>query len=1195
MVVRVEKNAEPIPGYRLIERLGGGGFGEVWRAEAPGGFHKAIKFVYGDLSASGETDQRAKQELKALDRVRSVRHPYILSLERYEVIDGQLLIVMELADRNLWDRYKECRAQGLPGIPREELLRYMTECAEALDLMNQEYQLQHLDIKPQNLFLIHNHVKIADFGLVKDMEGSQASVTGGITPVYAAPETFDGRVTRFSDQYSLAIVYQELLTGQRPFNGSNVRQLILQHISASPNVAPLPADDRPHVQRALCKIPEQRFPSCQEFVAALRGAGQSQTASIALAVAPSQLVGGSPAVGSSPATTPNPLPSSWQGMVAAPPSSGPVTANLRRSVPETGSSQGITHSVRPSEQAILSGQPVPSTSLPRTLAGTGTLFPALIIGLGQIGQIVLQRLREQLHTTVAPLTQLSNLRFLLLDTDPEVMRTATRGLPGASLSASEVLLAPLNRPSYYLKPRDGRLPIDNWLNQRLLYCIPRSQVTTGIRALGRLAFCDNYRAILRRLQLELEALLDPNALQNAIQFTGRGLRSNRPRIYLVSSLAGGTGSGMFIDLAYTLRALLKQMGYENPDVVGLLLLPCLDSNRSRGLHIGNTYAALSELEYFGSPEHVFQGRYHEREAAIVDPEPPLSRIILLPLPDESDEAACGVTFERCGQFLSRDLTTNLGRTADLCRAGLPPPTWETRGQYFQTFNFSLLSCPRPALFDAIARRLCQQLVQHWASKDSKPLRESVQHWLQQQWKELELGADCFITRTRHELVGLLGKDPDLLFQDILEPIRRFSWSGDKLRPRADLQRPAHEMLETILAELDEQLGNPAAECLPEQPPRLIVLLRQATEKLANDWSQKLAEMAVCLIEEPAFRLAGAEEAIRQMVATIEQVLQHHEPLIRSLSEKATAAHQHIRTFINQLKQGQRRTTLLPAEFEDILRTYPKWRYQSLVLQQVSAAFVGLRGHLSDQLREVNFCRVRLGELSNLLEQPIGAERALITRSDQHTSSFAQQLFGESCVNFAQAIDQYLQQFQAEQLLELDTRLEAMLRTQFTALVHVCLTNDNILPQVHYSLLAVARDYVSEKLPIASVAELFFAERPDEEQVDNELRDLFEKAAPEIAGSRSFRGGPPPMDLCLLLTPTDEMSLYFRQRLTHALEDVEITTADSPDDILLYRERNNLALKDVEHFGTSAHKVYVQMIANENFTPHARMDIDFRPQ
>src|SRR5947209_12060735 len=280
MAVRIEKQAEPIPGYRLIERLGGGGFGEVWKAEAPGGLHKAIKFVYGDLQATGEDGQRAEQELKAMSRVKTVRHPYILSLERYDIIDGQLIIVMELADRNLWDRFRDCRSQGLAGIPREELLRYMEEAAEALDLMNIEYQLQHLDIKPQNIFLVHNHIKVADFGLVKDFEGSQASVTGGITPVYAAPETFDGKVSRFSDQYSFAIVYQEMLTGVRPFSGNNVRQLIVQHLSATPDVFPLPVDDRPIIARALSKEPDQRFPTCRDMVQALRAGGTSKSRDI---------------------------------------------------------------------------------------------------------------------------------------------------------------------------------------------------------------------------------------------------------------------------------------------------------------------------------------------------------------------------------------------------------------------------------------------------------------------------------------------------------------------------------------------------------------------------------------------------------------------------------------------------------------------------------------------------------------------------------------------------------------------------------------------------------------------------------------------------------------------------------------------------------------------------------------------------
>src|SRR5262245_62906126 len=235
----IQPNAEPIPGYRLIQRIGRGGCGEVWKAAAPGGIHTAIKVVHGDLDGLDRDGNAAEQEYKSLNRVKAIRHPFILSIERFDGLDGQLVIVMELADKNLQDRFNECAAQGLPGIPQDELLRYMEEAAEALDLMNSHHQIQHLDVKPQNIFLIHQHVKVADFGLAKDLEGARAALTGGMTPMYAPPETFDGWVSRQTDQYSLAIVYQEMLTGKRPFSATNTRQLIMQHLTAPPDVAPL--------------------------------------------------------------------------------------------------------------------------------------------------------------------------------------------------------------------------------------------------------------------------------------------------------------------------------------------------------------------------------------------------------------------------------------------------------------------------------------------------------------------------------------------------------------------------------------------------------------------------------------------------------------------------------------------------------------------------------------------------------------------------------------------------------------------------------------------------------------------------------------------------------------------------------------------------------------------------------------------
>ncbi len=217
-------------------------------------------------------------------------------MERVELIEGELVIVMELADKSLMDVFNEYRADGAPGIPRDELLRYLHEAADVLDLMNVQHGLQHLDIKPGNLFVVSNHIKVADFGLVRSLTDCGAAaerepngerrgegkvipplasrMAGGMTALYAAPEMLKNSLSSTCDQYSLAIVYQELLTGVRPFNGKNVRQLVMQHCTAEPDLSAVPESERPVLARALSKDPEQRFPTCMAFVQALEASGK---------------------------------------------------------------------------------------------------------------------------------------------------------------------------------------------------------------------------------------------------------------------------------------------------------------------------------------------------------------------------------------------------------------------------------------------------------------------------------------------------------------------------------------------------------------------------------------------------------------------------------------------------------------------------------------------------------------------------------------------------------------------------------------------------------------------------------------------------------------------------------------------------------------------------------------------------------
>jgi serine/threonine-protein kinase len=167
-------------------------------------------------------------ELRSLDVMKSIRHPNLVSLFGYWQRDNYLYVVMELCDRTLQDRLAEVLRQKQPGIPQTELLNYMSDAAQGLDALNAQ-QVQHRDVKPANLLLLGSCVKVADFGLAKVLEQTVGSNTGAGTIAYIAPECFRGKLTQQSDQYSLAVTYYQLRTGNPLFNGNHA-QLMYAHL-----------------------------------------------------------------------------------------------------------------------------------------------------------------------------------------------------------------------------------------------------------------------------------------------------------------------------------------------------------------------------------------------------------------------------------------------------------------------------------------------------------------------------------------------------------------------------------------------------------------------------------------------------------------------------------------------------------------------------------------------------------------------------------------------------------------------------------------------------------------------------------------------------------------------------------------------------------------------------------------------------
>lgn len=1275
MPIKIEANAEPIPGYRLIERLGGGGFGEVWKATAPGGLLKAIKCVYGQLDSADDDAARAEQELRALERIKIVRHSYILSLERIDKVDGQLFIVMELADRTLWDRFKECRSQGQLGIPRKELIGYMKESAEALDFMYSHFQLLHLDIKPQNLFLVYNHIKVADFGLTKNLKDSAASITGGVTPVYAAPETFDGEGRRSTDQYSLAIVYQEMLTGQRPFAGTTARQLVLQHLQAEPDLTSLPLSDQTVIRKALNKDYRDRFATCLDFVLALEEAAaeRSQPPPTPLALdlpQPSgptngfvtpQDDGGEAGSNTTPGRqghadkhlTPGRATSRLFDQVAARPVeplpidalASPRTLRTPRSgdPPDSLLPEDLESAVPPPNELVQQTQstvPPPHRSAPARASDDGVLLPALVIGIGFLGQAALKQLRQQIADSFGSPAHLANIRTIYLDSDPDHLTLATRG-GAAALHTHETVLTRLHRASHYIKPKDGTTSVQSWLPSRMLYRIPRQAVPAGVRALGRLAFVDNYESIVRRLELELHACLTNECLSSAQEKTGLGVYSTAPRVYVVTSLAGGTGSGMFIDIGYAVRSLLKQAGYENPDVVGVFLLPNAERKANQSAALANTFAALTELQHFNQPGATYSTAYEGKDGKAGNSthsakEPPFRRCLFVPTADEhtsyaEEEAATGVisspTIAHAASVIFTELCTPLGREVDRERQKWmdmqPRQASGSRERViYQTANMVRIYWPFKQVMHRAATKLCQRLVKHWMNKDAKPLRESIKQWVQRQWGELELSANQLIERLQEPCQKNLGTDPASIINQILQPLSdalsaavNVPAGAKPVREEEDGIVPLAKVVD-VLEQFEQLLGIPDAcngvgnkPSCTGAPSQIAEILKDSVARLATECEGRIAELVVRLIEQPEFRLAGAEETLRQFSDIVQRALEYQEELTRELQENAAGLYVKIHNLLeNPEKKTEkesswrlsfsRRTSSRKSQYAkellEVLRAYPKVRYQSLVLQHVNSLYVSLRGQLSDQLREVDFCRARLSELSGKFQEVLErAEKPTCTSTTAGTGT-CHLLLPEGCQTIDNAVDVALGRLTVEDFFALDHQVEKLIRRQHRALVHVCMASSTLLRNLVPQMLWETQCFVQAKQETADAVKLYIdkyrqeaesgALELNEAALSQALLAAYDEAEPKLLGSTDEDS------LCIVATPDSPETEELRRLARQALPRTRVQHAQSVDEIIVYRERLHPTLASLKQLTRTTRPAYEQMTRHEHMSPHSRLDI-----
>lgn len=1165
-----EPDSEPIPGYTLVAPLGTGGFGEVWKCLAPGGIYKAIKFVYGNLNSLDGDSAKAEQEFKALERVKAVRHPFVLMNERIDVVGGELIIVMELADKSLYDLMVECQKAGRPGIPRDMLLGFLSDAAEGLDHLIEKHNLQHLDVKPKNLFLIADRVKVADFGLVKHLERqSMSGIMGGITPVYAAPETFANKISKHSDQYSLAVLYCELLTGHRPFSGKNIRQLALQHMTEAPDLSMLPPGDRDAVARALAKSPEDRFPSCLAFLRAL-GAG-SQRADV----------------------TPSPSGDT------------PVPANKRgATVPDVhiGATQAVPNRVKRTPPPVTAAN---LARFPDTPAGTktmsmsvsfgleeGVLRPAILIGIGSFGRRALQQIRCRLLDRIGELGQVPCFRFVYLDADPETVNKASSGPADAALLPEHTFHAPLQPVTAYRRRQLDHLL--EWLPREKLYSIPRSLRVDGSRALGRLAFWDHYLRFMTRLKHEIQVATHPEALSQSTDQTGLQVKTKVPSVYVFASASGGT-SGMLLDVGHAARRVLERFNIPEAPMTAFVFAGAPEDTASPPAELANIFATLTELNHYADEDVTFVSQYGGPEGPQVESRGlPFTATYLLPMAQRSAEAFRDCVSHLAG-YVAHDLTTPLGTGLEKLRRK-PTPAGRTPFRGFGTFG---VWYPRGLLLRSAARQLCSRLLRSWASPGEGPLPSEAGRTLNMILTDPRLTPDEVKLYIASEAGHAIEGNP-------VEGIR--AWAAglaSQVEPATRRPDPTSWAVGAWDQARDWIGLEPTTDTAsPFRRGRLSRALDSGLQRAVGAWVNELTELLRPVGELSGSRLAATEAIVAELVAGCATTALALEKQFTAFVEPREKAKADVQAALEACNPDEgfslfgNRVARNLRTVADRVRAFADLRVKEDLTVAAAQFYRRLQTIFEERLRDLSFARGRVSDLTQLLDSHVmlpgsGAGPAP-NITDDPEEAMQTTLQGSNTIRVVLPYgEEHLDKSAAELLTHLPQKEQQRLELILTrlvieprgGLVSVCRSTGDLFQNLAAPMIEQATAFLTNLLPSEDVTavEISTAGATPGELARRVVS--YAKAAAPLAD------GPPEEERTFVLVPDSEAGQHYAKTVRDNVPGATtVPVRGHGTDLLFCREQGSLRTADLFRLLEPCWEAYHQAAANTETNPHARFDV-----
>ncbi|MGL4421449.1 MAG: hypothetical protein ACRCZF_12340, partial [Gemmataceae bacterium] len=456
------------------------------------------------------------------------------------------------------------------------------------------------------------------------------------------------------------------------------------------------------------------------------------------------------------------------------------------------------------------------------------------------------------------------------------------------------------------------------------------------------------------------------------------------------------------------------------------------------------------------------------------------------------------------------------------------------------------------------------VLDHWVTPNFGRSREHIPGWASALITRFGLDPDGLMNRLTSAADALTGATVEHILSTIAAPVSPKPGWRSKL--------PDLNALVQALAQFDALVGAPVASS-NRTPTNVEDAIRAAGYDVVEAAQNELTHAITALVDDPVFRLAGAEEAARHLYSGFDRGKAEFNATADTSERIARDGYE----MLVAISKGRARAPSI-EEFTEAVQSYPQHQFHTQIARRCAKIYEHLKSVTAQVLGEVTACRQRIegfnAQIISELEAPCPAPGL-------------KQVLPPNCSSIEEAAQKFLAVLTDDDLAELENRIQAAVEAHTGGLYQACLNTAGGTEQLYATLREQTRIYLNQRLGAVDFPAMMFAHFGGTAATHQLITQAFDDARPELIGNGPWAK----QEVAIVATPPGDTAEALRHSAGRQAEDLPLAVADTTDEILIYREFPYVPISTLPQTGPHWAKAHEFAPEMQLSSPHARLDVE----